>query len=299
MTESTSNQRPSTAPRRRKTRFFGQFLLSEGYITAPQLLAALEYQEQFNARLGEYAVALGLLTLFDARRIQALQVSKDLMFGEAAMELQLLNNDQLREVVAAQRNDHVLLGEALCKLGYVDESVIARAVSELGEAEQAEPDQWLSIPGDAPSRELLIKTCYLAHRLLPRVWDLPNKVVESQVVTQKLRLSDRNASITFQGQEGQPGLRVYLGATHAITERAVRVVTGNPTPSDADCDEAVRDLLTTICNNAIVTLASEGVTLVASDVASADFSVDLGDNVAVVVPFVTHEGQVFLAFTPA
>ena len=83
-------------------RFFGQFLLAEGRITPPQLLAALEYQSELNARLGEYAVALGQLTRFDAERIHALQVSKDLLFGEAALELSLLDAEQLRRLVAAQ-----------------------------------------------------------------------------------------------------------------------------------------------------------------------------------------------------
>lgn len=214
--------RPSTPPRRHKTRFFGQFLLAEGYITAPQLLAALEYQEQFNARLGEYAVALGLLTLFDAQQIHARQVEKDLLFGQAALELQLLTKEQLRQVMAAQRNDHVLLGEALCKLGYVDQAVIARALADLGDtASQVDPDQWLNLAADVPSREVLIKTCYLTHKLLPRLWDLTNKATDATFVKDTLRLSDRNASISVRGDHS---FGIHLGVPHSIAEDRKSVV---------------------------------------------------------------------------
>ncbi len=143
----------SNPPRRPKARFLGQFLLAEGYITAPQLLAALEYQEQFNARLGEYAVALGLITLFDAQRINALQVSKDLLFGQAALELSLLSKEQVRQVMAAQRNDHVLLGEALCKLGYIDEATMAIALAQANEAD-SDPERLLGLREFVKARDV-------------------------------------------------------------------------------------------------------------------------------------------------
>ncbi len=287
-----TNNRPSSPPRRHKTRFFGQFLLAEGYITAPQLLAALEYQEQFNARLGEYAVALGLLTLFDAQRIHALQVEKDLLFGQAALELSLLTKEQLRQVMAAQRNDHVLLGEALCKLGYVDEATIKRALTELGDTtNQIDPDQWLNIGADVPAREWVTKTCYLTHKLLQRLWDLPNKASEAQAIEDVLRLSDRNVTLSLRGDHT---LQVYLGVPHAAAQRAVRVILGNPSPTDGECDDATRDLLTAIAQNLKVTMASEGIAVSVGDVERCDFNIAATDKVTLLVPFLTHEGQVIV-----
>lgn len=290
---------PSTPPegrslRRSKARFFGQFLLAEGFITAPQLLAALEYQEQFNARLGEYAVASGLLTLFDAQKIHALQVSKDLLFGQAALELGLLDKEQLRQAMAAQRNDHVLLGEALCKLGYITEDALARALAELNNSpDQIDRARLPTFPTELGALDVVEKAVYLTNKLLPRLWDLQNKPADAQVCTPTLLLSDRNAMISVQGD---CAFRIYLGVPHAIAERAVRIVSGRGSATDAECDEAVGDLLSTICNNLEVTLAAEGTTISASAAEIVDFKVELDHGTAVLVPFVTHQGQVILAF---
>ena len=286
---------PAGAPRLSKARFFGQVLLAEGYITAPQLLAALEYQEQFNARLGEYAVASGLLTLFDAQKIHALQVSKDLLFGQAALELGLLDKEQLRQTMAAQRHDHVLLGEALCKLGYITEDTLTGALVELRNSPD-ETDRAVlpTFPTDLASREVADKAIYLTNKLLARLWDLQNKPADPQACAGTLLLSDRNASISVSGD---CTARIYLGVPLAIAERAVRIINGNASPTDSECEDAVRDLLTTICNNLEVTLASEGISISATATEVCEFKVALEQATGLSVPFVTHQGQVILAMT--
>jgi hypothetical protein len=290
---SDAAQRPSTPPRRHKTKFFGQFLLAEGFITAPQLLAALEYQEQANARLGEYAVALGFITLFDVQRIHALQAEKDKMFGEAAMELGLLSADQLRQVMAAQRSDHVRLGDALSTLGYIGPDDIARALQEFGDqGRQIDPDEWIDLPRDLPSREVVLKVCYLTHKLLPRLWDAANKPGAPTRVTGVLRLSDVNVSFTLRSEHV---LTVFLGVPHDIAERAVRWITRNPEPTRQECEEAVRDLLAAIGHHVKVALASEGVSIDVGPTQPCDFTIALHEQSAVMVPFVTHAGQIIVA----
>jgi len=298
-TQPDAPTRPSVPPegqslRRSKVRFFGQFLLAQGYITAPQLLAALEYQEQFNARLGEYAVASGLLTLFDAQKVHALQVSKDLLFGEAALELGLLDAEQLRRAMAAQRNDHVRLGEALCTLGYISEDTLARALVELNNSpDQLDRARLPPFPTELASREVAEKAIYLTNKLLPRLWDLPCKPGDPQVCTTTLLLSDRNAVISVHGD---CAFRMYLGVPHGIAERAVRIVSGSSAPTEAECDEAVRYLLATICSNLAVALAAESINVSSGAVELTEFKVALNEATAVLVPFVTHSGQVIMAF---
>ncbi len=127
---------------------------------------------------------------------------------------------------------------------------------------------------------------------MPRLWDLQNKPSEPQLISGTLLLSDRNASITLNGDHV---LEMYLGVPHDVAERAVRVISGAHAPNEAECDEVVRDMLTTLCSNLRVTLASEGVSVFAQDATNAPFKVALGDAQAVVVPFVTHQGQVIVA----
>ena len=62
-------------------KFFGQYLLLEGAVTADQLRSALELMEREHRMLGELAVEAGLLSAEDAGTINREQLNRDLPFG--------------------------------------------------------------------------------------------------------------------------------------------------------------------------------------------------------------------------
>ena len=127
-----------------RRRFFGQYLVSQGYITPPQLLAAVEYQSKYNSRLGELAVALGMITPFESEQINAAQLSRDRLFGETALDCGLMTERQLSDVLETQRNARVLLGQAIETLGFLQRCTIDSALYAYLEAKS--PKRCATLP---------------------------------------------------------------------------------------------------------------------------------------------------------
>lgn len=269
--------------------FFGQFLLAEGLVTAPQLLAAVEYQEQFNARLGEYAVALGCITPFEAAQINALQVSRNLKFGEAAMELGLFDREQLHQIILKQRNEHVMLGTALSKLGYLDEATVQDAFARFLGRQQ---DYSLVFPPEHPYPALCRALFDEVGRLLLRAWGLPSKPQRAQVKNELFLLSDYNALLELGGDLTAA---VALGVPLAVAERGLSV-SGDPEASESSFDAAVVGLVQQLGDNLAATLGAEGCKLELGRPQNCGFKVRLqSPRSALWVPYVTHDGLVIAA----
>jgi CheY-specific phosphatase CheX len=278
-----------------RPRFFGQYLVAGGRVTAPQLLAAVEYQERNNTKLGSCAVALGLATPFEVEQIRALQAKEDLRFGEAAIKLGTLSEADVQRVRAAQQDGHVQLGTALVALGYVREDQVEGWAAEFLTAEaRLEPDV-VTVPDDLPLRDVAFELFHLAHRLLLRVCDLTSKTERLRVMRDIMPLSDRNARIPITGAIDST---VLLCVPQAIASDMASRYSGDLPPTDAEMEEIVCDLATLLCDNLRSVLAEQGARI---EVGSAEpvgsrVSMPPGGSVAL-VPFITHRGQVLVALT--
>jgi CheY-specific phosphatase CheX len=110
------------------TKLFGQFLLEKGYIDRHQLLRALKEQRACNLKLGELAVATGLLTVGEVDTIAFRQLCNDEPFGESAVALGLLSRGHLVELLHRQSADRKLLGQILLAFGDLDEATLQAAL---------------------------------------------------------------------------------------------------------------------------------------------------------------------------
>ena len=63
------------------TQFFGNFLLSKGYITNEQLFDALKEKAQKHAKLGTLAIHSGLMTAAEVDSVIVEQTHQDKKFG--------------------------------------------------------------------------------------------------------------------------------------------------------------------------------------------------------------------------
>jgi CheY-specific phosphatase CheX len=278
-----------------RPRFFGQYLLAKGHLTAPQLLAAVEYQEQHNTRVGDQAVAQGLLTPFDVQRVRALQTHENLFFGEAAIRLGVLTTGQVRDLLTAQKDRHVHLGDALANLGYLDRERTDRALAEfLAEEDRIEPEM-VTVPEDLPSKEVAFELFHLAHRLLLRVWNLENKTDRLRIETGMVALSDRNARITISGAVETV---VFVCAPHEVARMAARAPYAEEDPPDEEMNRAVREFCRVLCENLASVLAEQGlrVTVGQPQMLMSRASTPPGIK-ASVVAYLTHRGQVFVGMT--
>ena len=293
---------------RMKPRFFGQYLLANGLITSPQLLAAVEYQERHNPRLGELAVELGLVTKFEVERIHALQAKHDLRFGDAASELELLKAADIERIVAAQQNRHVPLGQALAALGFLAPDQIERAAAEyMTEEARLEPEV-MTIPEDLPLRRVAFELFHLAGRMLTRVCELQAKPEKLRVVTDIVALSDRNVIVTLRGElSADLGGGTIDGAVLVCLPNSIAVdvasrFSGEDAPTDEQIASVVCELANILCGNLKSVLAEQGARIEVGEpeILPPRVSLPPGRRMAL-VPFVTHQGLalVSLALPPA
>ena len=273
-------------------RFFGQYLVAKGIVTAPQLLAALEYQDRNNAKVGDCMVTLGLGTRFEVEHVRAVQARRDLRFGEVAQKLGLLTQDQVLSAVQARERAHVRLGAALVTLGYLSAAQVERAAAAFLAAEaEAEPDV-LAVPSELPLRAVAAELFALAHKLLLRVCDLTSKTERLRIVRDVLPLSDHNARVALSGAFDSS---VLLCVPHAIAFDVAGRFSGELAPDDDSIDAIVCELATLLCGNLQSVLAERRthVQIAAPERVPARVSMPPGSSVAL-VPFVTQHGQVLV-----
>lgn len=277
-----------------RPRFFGQFLLSQGMITAAQLLEAVEYQNQRNSRLGELAASIGLVTHGDADRINALQSREDLLFGEAAIKLGLMEQGQVEQLLTTQREGHVHLGQALVTLGHVNDTQLAVALERFRRHE-SESRPALNLPPDWAGASLLTRMTELAPRLLLRKWDLKSKMDDLRVAQDELVLSDLNVKLVIEGET--PAV-MLVGVPYAAAHKAAARQAPGGGPDDDSLRELVRALGEALAHQLASVVAERGHRISAGQSARCGerASVPEGQS-GVSAPFLTHVGTVVLALT--
>ncbi len=94
------------------TQFFGNFLLSKGYITNEQLFDALK-RKSTKARKARYSCHSGLMTAAEVDSVIVEQTHQDKKFGELTIEMGYLTDEQVKELLNIQSPDFLLLGQIL------------------------------------------------------------------------------------------------------------------------------------------------------------------------------------------
>jgi hypothetical protein len=274
--------------------FFGQYLVSQGYITPPQLLAAVEYQTKYNTRLGELAVALGMLTPFESEQVNAAQLWSDQLFGETAVRCGLLTERQVDEALETQRNARVLLGQALETLGYLTRPALDTAHANfLREEDQS--THLFALPSELQDVGWVGAVFDRAGKLLRRAWDLPNKPGRVRIGTTRLVMSDRNARAQLLGRVQR---ELLIGLPNDVARKAARIDSGGDRFGDAVEDHAVQDFARILAEGSVALLMEGGDSAYLARVTSADGRVSLPPEERVVmVSFLTHLGQVLVGVT--
>ncbi|MGD8858885.1 MAG: hypothetical protein PVI30_02670 [Myxococcales bacterium] len=276
-------------------RFFGQYLLGEGLITAPQLLAAAEYQSRNNAKLGEHAVATGIATPFEVERILSVQARDDRYFGEAAIALSILSASQVTELLATQQDAHLQLGEALVDLGYLDAAQVEQAASAFLGAEDDRDIDTVRLPAEVSDNPVLPELLYLARKMLLRVCNVVGKPEDGRVVQDVVPLSDRNVRVALTGEyDGS----LVLGIPRELAVATAGRFTGEREPQEAELDAIAEELGHILSGNLCSVMAERLRRLQsgAPQLLPERISTPPGQRV-MVVPFVTPLGQVLVCLT--
>jgi CheY-specific phosphatase CheX len=273
-----------------RPRFFGQYLLSRGVITAPQLLAAVEYQNKHRSKLGQVATALGLVTPFDAERIHALQFEQDLLFGEAAIRLGLLSAEQLDHVLTTQQDSQVLLGQALEQLGYLDAHSRDAALVDYAIALRNSEPVFITIPTDLPERDTVFMLLALAPKLLMRAWGVQCKTDKLRVVDGPAVLSDVNAVVQLSGALSA---RLIVAAPYAVTEKLIAAADPSSSLDQQDANGLVCELANVLAAHVISLLAEQSRRVFGAKATVIESRISLAPGACLALAsYLTHSGQI-------
>ena len=232
-------------------KFFGQYLLLEGAVTADQLRSALELMEREHRMLGELAVEAGLLSAEDAGTINREQLNRDLPFGMLAVEKGLLSEAQVEDLLELQRKKRLRLGEALVQLNVLS----AERVDSLLETFHSEQAKFEGSDSSLPSE---LEGNRLAAFILDFIPKITMRVsrIHLKVATAETKSSHQStASIKINGA---PGLTITLSADDDFANKLmigmVRIMSGNfeaePEPDD-DREDLLGEFLSIVAGHTL------------------------------------------------
>lgn len=112
------------------TQFFGNYLLSKGYINKEQLFTAMKRQNNEHTRLGTLAMHAGYMTADEVDNTIIQQTHRDLKFGELAIDLGYLTKGQVIELLKSQSPDFLLLGQILVDQGAISYSELEQIIHD-------------------------------------------------------------------------------------------------------------------------------------------------------------------------
>lgn len=115
------------------TQFFGNYLLSKGYIDKDQLFDAMKRQSNEHTRLGTLAMHAGYMTAAEVDNTINQQTQRDQKFGELAIDLGYLTKGQVIELLKCQSPDFLLLGQILVDQGAISYNDLERIIQDYKE----------------------------------------------------------------------------------------------------------------------------------------------------------------------
>lgn len=134
------------------TQFFGNYLLSKGYINQEQLFSAMQKQSEVRMKLGTLAIHAGYMTAEEVDYTVIAQTHQDKKFGELAIEFGYLTNDQVLELLKVQGPDFLLIGQIL-----VDEGIISNTQLENIIADYRSQNEMIDLEMTIDNRNILDK----------------------------------------------------------------------------------------------------------------------------------------------
>lgn len=112
------------------TQFFGNYLLTKGYVDQQQLFAAMHKQASTRMKLGTLAIHAGYMTAPEVDSLVIQQTHMDKKFGELAIENGYLTEAQVYELLKTQGPDFLLLGQILVDDGLITNTDLQNIITD-------------------------------------------------------------------------------------------------------------------------------------------------------------------------
>jgi len=278
-------------------KFFGQFLIERGVITAEQLLQAVKLQEEKNLRFGDYARAKGYLSDGDLIRLQDEQRQTDMKIGELALSLGMLSQGQVDEILTMQENDHIFLGEALKRGGFISQEKLQAELDLFRQDQKDYVAEVINVPKGVRDAELVKAAVDITRKMFKRIARIEAKVGLGEAFNGEPR---RNFATVKIGFTGSSKCDYIFSASREAAVALASGFTGEDVSgeSDAMITDGVKEFCNISCGSVMARMAKKGkkVSITPPALATArGESYDLiGGRTAVRYLFITPMGEVSL-----
>lgn len=241
-------------------KFFGQYLVEQGVVSAEAIVAALALQEKTNLKFGEMAVAMGYVTPADIERAHQGQLSRDLKLGDLLVATGTLTEARLQEVVARQKQTHLFIGEALVRTGALSAKELERQLEAFRVDQAPYVVDGVVLPAGLAHARVWEMAVDLSYKLITRVLGLrfrtePFKLVDT------LAGSFMMAAMDFQGDaQARYLLSVSAGVQKQVARAIMHEETVEHEPAEV-LEDSVMEFVNVVCGNVVAKASQEGIAL--------------------------------------
>jgi hypothetical protein len=239
-------------------RFFGQYLIEAGAISAAQLREALDLIESDYEKIGELAVKHGYIEKGDVLRLHREQRYIDAPIGQLAIERGLMTEEQLNKLLTIQQDTRLRIGDALARLGYVAEEVIERHFQSFKFDQDTVLGRARRLPLDLAENRLAEFIINFFPKITLRMCDVRLKIVEGCEAGER-HFREHSASVHVDGDES---LLVTLSVDGDFGEAIMwGLLGGNIAPEDEkpSYEDVLGEFISIVAGNALMALQEEGI----------------------------------------
>ncbi len=240
-------------------KFFGQYLIERGEVTAEQVRAALDLMDEENRSIGELAVEGRLISKADADKVNAEQRHRDLPFGELAAELGLLSEEQIDNLVQLQWRTRLRIGQALVRMRHLEKERLEELLISYEEDQAPYRIENLALPESIEGNALAPYVLRLFPNLMMRVARIATRVGSGERISEPPDFPVRVAVSV----SGDCGLMICLLGDEAFS-RQVASMAGGLDAESLDREmllDGVGEFLNVLAGNAMAVAERSGISL--------------------------------------
>jgi CheY-specific phosphatase CheX len=242
-------------------KYFGQFLLENGYINRDQLLEGIRHQKSINLKVGVLAIDRNLMTSSQVDQVVSKQKSENKPFGEIAVELGFLNREQLESLLSVQKIDRIFLGEALVEQGAMTleqlEQYLAQYKKQQEEADAVLARSFNSI--NPRFSNVLRDSVQIVQNMLVRLMDQCGKVAGCREREDAAETADSDY-LVFQKVFGEKNFIIGFALKKSVlVSMASRVLRREVEEADEYAKDGVKEFLNIVVGHLSAALSNEGI----------------------------------------
>jgi hypothetical protein len=238
-------------------KFFGQYLIERGEVSAEQVRSALDLMNTENRSIGELAVEGRLITKADADKVNGEQRHRNMPFGELAAAMGFLSEEQVDNLVQLQWRTRLRVGQALVRLGHIGNVRLEELLISYEEDQAPHRIENLALPEGLEGNALAPYVLELFTDLLMRVARVATRVGSGEQITAAPDLPIRVAVAV----SGAPGLLICLAGDDEFSRNVAAKASGlDPEGLDQEMLlDGVGEFLNVLAGNAMAMAERNGI----------------------------------------